>query len=283
MVNENNKWSNIIIGTFIIIAIVTLIILVLPLANLTIENNEIGIIKIEGTITSKNISKIHTSPEIIEKGIEEANNNPNVKAIILEINSKGGSLTACEELSDKIKNSNKTTIAYIHENGLSEAYLLASSTDYVVAQSSSTIGGLGLSFSNSKKYSKTEVTAEYKEKYANLSKNKINKNNNSIKSNNSELTSAQEMINQDYTQFIELIADNRNLTGKYVSELAYGKKYNGNEAKKLKLIDKVENKNKLIKSISKKLNLTEYKIVEYPKTSQSLTEKLSEKLNISRK
>ncbi len=270
MSENNSKWLNIGIGAFIILAIVLLLVLILPFGNLAMEQDEIAVITISGTVTydSSNSTKAFTSASQIENALNEVNSNPNVKAIVLDINSKGGSEVACSEISEDIKNSSKPVIAYIGDKGLDESYLIATSADSIVASSSSSIGGIGLSFIDSGKYSKEKLTGVYNDDYLKLKKsNKTDPNN---------LANGQKMIDQDYTQFIKKIAENRDLKPDYVAKLAYGKRYNGNEAKNLGLIDKIGNKNKAIKLAASDANTKNYTIVNYPKAKKSLTETLGE-------
>ena len=269
--SENNiNWLNVGIGAFIILAIVLLLVLILPFGNLVEQQDEIAVITINGAVTydSSNSTRIYTSASQIENALNEANSNPNVKAIVLDINSKGGSQVACEEIADNIKKSSKPVVAYIGDNGLDESYLMASSADAIVASPSSSVGGIGLSFIDSNKYSKTKLTGVYNEDYLKLKK--------SNESNPDNLLNGQKMIDQDYTQFIKAIAENRDLKPNYLAKLAHGKRYNGNEAKNLGLIDKMGNKNKAIELAASKANATNYTAVNYPKSHKSLTETLSE-------
>ena len=269
--SENNiNWLNVGIGAFIILAIVLLLVLILPFGNLVEQPDEIAVITINGAVTydSSNSTRIYTSASQIENALNEANSNPNVKAIVLDINSKGGSQVACEEIADNIKKSSKPVVAYIGDNGLDESYLMASSADAIVASPSSSVGGIGLSFIDSNKYSKTKLTGVYNEDYLKLKK--------SNESNPDNLLNGQKMIDQDYTQFIKAIAENRDLKPNYLAKLAHGKRYNGNEAKNLGLIDKIGNKNNAIELAASKANATNYTAVNYPKSHISLTETLSE-------
>ena len=269
--SENNiNWLNVGIGAFIILAIVLLLVLILPFGNLVEQQDEIAVITINGAVTydSSNSTRIYTSASQIENALNEANSNPNVKAIVLDINSKGGSQVACEEIADNIKKSSKPVVAYIGDNGLDESYLMASSADAIVASSSSSIGGIGLSFIDSNKYSKTKLTGVYNEDYLKLKK--------SNECNPDNLLNGLKMIDQDYTQFIKAIAENRDLKPNYLAKLAHGKRYNGNEAKNLGLIDKIGNKNNAIELAASKANATNYTAVNYPKSHKSLTETLSE-------
>lgn len=270
MSENNTNWLNIGLGAFIILAIVLLLVLVLPFGNLVTQQDEIAVITINGAVTydSSNSTKIFTSASQIENALNEANSNPNVKAIVLDINSKGGSQVACEGIAGEIKNSDKPVIAYIGDKGLDESYLIASSADAIVASSSSSIGGIGLSFIDSSKYSKVKLTGVYNEDYLKLEK--------SNETDPDNLINGQKMIDQDYTQFIKKIAKNRDLKPNYLAKLAYGKKYNGNEAKNLGLIDKIGNKNKAIELAASKSNATNYTVASYPKSKKSLTETLGE-------
>ena len=270
MSENNTNWLNIGIGAFIILAIVLLLVLILPFGNLVEQQDQIAVITINGVVTydSSNSTKIFTSASQIENAINEANKDPNVKAIVLDINSKGGSEAASREIAEVIKKSSKPVIAYIGDKGLDESYLIASSADSIVASSSSSIGGIGISYIDSQKYSRENLTGVYNEEYLKLKK--------SNETDPDNLINGQKMIDQDYTQFIKKIAENRDLEPNYLSKLAFGKKYNGNEAKNLGLIDEVGNKNKAIKLAAEKSNATNYTAVNYPKSKKSLTETLAE-------
>ena len=269
MSESESKWLNVGIGAFIILAIALLLILILPLGNMIEQQDQIAVISINGAVTydSTNSTKIYTSGTQIETALKEAMNNPNVKAIVLDINSRGGSESTSEEIAEMIKDSSKPVIAYIGDKGLDESYLIASGADTIIASTSSSVGGIGLSYIDSSKYSIENLTGVYNEDYLKLKKSNKDADN---------LANGQMMIDQDYTQFIKKIAENRDLKPNYVAQLAYGKKYNGNEAKNLGLVDKIGNKNKAIKLAASKGNAKNYAVVNYPKANKSLTETLSE-------
>ncbi|MDO5849965.1 MAG: S49 family peptidase [Methanobacteriaceae archaeon] len=267
--SENNANLAIIACIVVIIAIL-LMAVTLPVSEL-INDNEIAIIEINGNINYVTNST-NSSVDYIETGIKDANDNPNVKAILIEVNCKKGSLVASEELSKIIKESKKPTVSWISDYGLSEGYLIASSADTVIATPYSAIGGIGKSFEDSTKYSHNKISGQYNSSL-------INKN--KLKSSN--LLNPQEMINQDYTYFIKLIAQNRGLKASYVSKIANSKVYNGNEALKLKLIDKIGDKEKAIKITASKANLTDYHVVIYPQDqSTKLTSFLHDKWNFKK-
>ena len=231
------------LATITIIVICLLVALILPLSDLVVDNNnEIAIIPVNGEISYNNYSKNQISIENIENGIKDANNNPNVKAIIIEINSKGGSLVASEEITKLIKSSKKPTIAWISDYGTSEAYLIASGTDIIVATPSSVVG---------------------------------------IKSTNKtkNIAKSESLLKQDKKYLIKLIAKNRGLQVNQVSKIA-NIQYNGKEALNIKLIDKVGDKDKAIKIAASQANLTNYVLVDYPKDQGTqFTSFLNTKMN----
>jgi len=88
-------------------------------------SGNVAVIPVKGVILGDDgdylFDEVVSSEEAIEL-IEKAAENPNIKAIILEINSPGGSPVASEEIANAIKKTNKTTVAWIREVGASGAY-----------------------------------------------------------------------------------------------------------------------------------------------------------------
>lgn len=242
----SNKYKLIGLAGIIILAILLLVALTLPLTSI-FTSNEIAIIQINGEISYDN-NNTNMSIESIESGINDANNNPSVKAIVIEINSQGGSLVASEEIAKLIKSSKKPTVSWISDSGTSEAYLIASGADTIVATHSSAVGGIGLNLADNTEYNK-----------------------------NSNLDKSASMIKQDYEYLIKEIAKNRGLKFNQISEISKGEVYNGNEAYKAKLIDKVGDKEEAIKIAASKI--TNYTIVKYPKDSTTqVTSFLNQKM-----
>ena len=100
-------------------------------------SGNVAIIPIEGVIAGSDDSSsifenTATSQDITEL-VEKADKNSNIKAIILEINSPGGSAVASEEIANAVRKTNKTTVAWIREVGASGAYWVASASDHIVA------------------------------------------------------------------------------------------------------------------------------------------------------
>ena len=110
--------------------------------------DKIAVIPITGVITIDGggigfESSGASSTDIVEF-IQEANKNQNVKGILLEINSPGGSAVASKEIADAVENSKKPVVSWIREVGASGAYWISSSSKLIVADPLSITGSIGV-------------------------------------------------------------------------------------------------------------------------------------------
>ena len=111
-------------------------------------SGNVALIPIQGVIVGSEDSEFLfesvTSSQDAVEFIEKADKNPSIKAIILEINSPGGSAVASEEIANAVRKTNKTTVAWIREVGASGAYWVASASDKIVASPMSITGSIGV-------------------------------------------------------------------------------------------------------------------------------------------
>jgi len=76
--------------------------------------------------------------------LEQADNDPEIKAIMLDINSPGGYPVASYELQSAVSAVRKPVVSIIREVGASGAYWAAASSDYIIASELSTVGSIGV-------------------------------------------------------------------------------------------------------------------------------------------
>lgn len=175
--------------------------------------------------------------EDIIYSINEANKDPKIKAIILEVDSSGGSPLAGEEISIAIKNSVKPIVALIRDAGLSASYLAISSADKIFASKYSDVGSIGvtMSYLNNVENNKNEGHA-----WEELSSGKFKDSG----SPDRELTKEERDIfmrdvNIMYEDFIKDVSENRKIDIEAVRKFADGSFVLGKMAKELKLIDEI--------------------------------------------
>ncbi len=265
--NNTGKW------TFVIFVLVVLTLLSFVLAgffSLFVDfdfeslSGNVALIEIKGTILGEKggqfLFEDVTSSTEIRKLIKKADKNPNIKAIIFEINSPGGSAVASEEIADAIKKTNKTTVAWIREIGTSGAYWVASASDIIVANRMSITGSIGViasylqfgSFLSDHNVSYERlVSGQYKD----------------IGSPFKELTPSerllfQKSIDKIHDYFVEEVAKNRNLKKRDVEKMASGLFYIGSEAKELGLVDILGGRDEVIDFIEKELDI-EVEVARY--------------------
>ncbi len=139
-----SKWLLVIVGVFAFFFILAgIVVLALVSEELT---PKVGVIYIRGEIavddSSGFLSTTHSSREIV-KLIKEADNDPSVKVILLDINSPGGSVVGSKEIAYAVRDCKKPVVAYISELGASGAYYIAAASDLVVADEDSLTGSIG--------------------------------------------------------------------------------------------------------------------------------------------
>ena len=280
--SSRSKWTTVIV-ILILLSIISFVSSLI--IGLFINSNDpnttgnVALIEVKGVIlpdpgSSIFGSKVADASSITEL-IAKADNNNKIKAIIFEINSPGGSPVATYEISEAIKRTNKTTVAWIREVSLSGGYWVSSSCDYLVANPMSMVGSVGAIASyldlsgflenHSVKYQRL-VAGKYKD----------------IMSPLKEMSEEEEILmqkNLDKLQsfFLNSVAANRRLSKLEIDEISSAMIYLGIDAKKLRLVDKLGGKKESINYIENKHKI-KVKLAKY-KRQKSITEMLSSLLS----
>lgn len=178
-----------------------------------------------------------TASDYILAMIEEAESDEEIKAIILEIDSYGGSAVAAEEVAKALKRAKKPTVAFVRSAATSAAYWAASGADIIFASALSDIGSIGVTMSyldNTQKNNKEGLT------FNSLSTGKFK----DYGSPDKPLTEEEKrLIMRDleitHNIFIKAVSENRNLPIEKVRLLADGSSMPGEMALENGLIDRI--------------------------------------------
>ena len=238
----------------------------------SIETGNVAVIPIEGIITTQQsgFTEGAESSAIVEL-IEKANEKDEIKAILLEINSPGGSPVATDEIASALKSANKTTIAVIRETGASGAYWIATAADKIYANRMSVTGSIGVQAS---RLEFAGLIADYNVTYRRLVAGKLKDAGSIFKPmTTEEQTLFQQILDKLHEEFIKTVAENRNLSVEKVRELATGFVYLGSEAKELGLVDELGGKKEALEYLENTLSI-EAETVEY-KEHKSVFDKLA--------
>lgn len=178
-----------------------------------------------------------TASDDVVASIEQAQDDDSITAILLEVDSSGGSPVAGEEIANALKRSKKPAVVLIREMGLSAAYWAATGAEKIFASENSMIGSIGVRFSY--------LDAVEKNKKEGLTYNTLSTGKfKNIGDPDKPLTEEEKRFIQNdlniiYKNFISAVAKNRKLDQKIVGKFADGSYLRGQAAIKEGFIDEI--------------------------------------------
>lgn len=107
------------------------------------QGGEVAIIPIQGEISTHSSNDTVGYQDVIQ-ALDDAENDPTISVILLDIDSGGGSVVSSKQMVSKIRDVNKPIMSWIGEVGASGAYYIASSSHYVMADADSITGSIGV-------------------------------------------------------------------------------------------------------------------------------------------
>ncbi|MBX3456091.1 signal peptide peptidase SppA [Ferrovibrio sp.] len=182
------------------------------------------------------VGVITQNPWLVEQ-LEEAAEDPRAKALIVVINSPGGSTYGGEELYTSLRKvaEVKPVVAVIGTLGASAGYMAAVAADHVLARETSLTGSIGVLFQTaefSKLMEKVGVSAE------SIASGALKDEPSPIKPlSPAGREQIRRMVQETHEWFVDLVSRRRNLDRAEVAKLADGRVYSGRAALQLGLID----------------------------------------------
>ncbi|MBM3712142.1 MAG: signal peptide peptidase SppA [Actinobacteria bacterium] len=203
--------------------------------------DSIYVIRMEGIISGTEAAGLFSTsavtPEYMIEQFIAAEKNPNVKALLIRVNSGGGSAAASREIFEELKKIKKPVVISVSDVCASGAYYISCAADKIVANRSSSVGSIGviMQIPNLEElYKKLGI------KYTTIKQGQYKDSG----STDRPLTPEEEKLFRQqtfkiYEQFIADVVETRGLTVEKVEEIANGWVYLGTEAKELGLIDEI--------------------------------------------
>lgn len=201
-------------------------------ADIFAKKQGVGIVELKGLIVSS---------EQVLKHLTEFRHNPNVKSIVLRIESPGGAVGAAQEIYQEVMRTNevKPVIASMGSMGASGGYYAALGTETIIANPGTMTGSIGvvIKFPNleglfDKIGYRSEVIKSGPLKDVGASNRPMSEE---------ERKLMQDLIDNVYGQFVRDIAAARGMEEDTVRELADGRIYTGEQALEVGLIDSLGN------------------------------------------
>ena len=227
------------------------------------EKDKIAVIYAEGTINyfedSKKINEIIT-PEKIQKELAIAEKSDDIKGVVIRVNSPGGSALASDIIYNSIKNLTKPV--YISMGGVaaSGGYYISAAGDKIYADKETLTGSIGVITmipNISELLKKAEIN------YSVISKGKYSDMGSLVRDlTEDEKDKIRASSLKVYEEFVDRVAEGRNMTREEVLKSAEGRVWLGEEAKEIGLVDEIGGIEKTVGDLALSLELEDYKVVE---------------------
>ena len=230
-----------------------------------IIGDRIAVIYAEGSIVGGKGNVEQIGSDRFTQEFRKLREDNNVKAIVLRVNSPGGSATASEVILREVllTKKEKPVIVSMGNIAASGGYWISTGADYIFAEENTITGSIGVFglIPNIEKIGNDNgITWDVVQtgKFANIGSNVRPKT-------DAELAIYQKSVTQTYDLFLNKVSRYRNLAKDEVQQIAQGKVWSGKEAVKIGLVDDIGGLEKAIAYAAEKAQLgTDWKVIEYP-------------------
>jgi protease-4 len=245
------------------------------------SKNEVAIIYAVGQIfDGKGDEEQNIYSENLSKTIRKAREDENVKAIVLRVNSPGGSAVASAIIGRELDLTKevKPIIVSMGNYAASGGYWISAKGDYIFADPTTLTGSIGVfgTFPNAKGFLNDKIGLTF-----DVAKTNENADFGTITQPLTEFqySKLQEMIVKTYDDFTKRVAEGRGLTQSYVDSIGQGRVWAGADAIGLGLVDQLGDLEDAIAYAAQKADLgSDYKVTQWPKSKDFFT-RLMESMN----
>jgi protease-4 len=219
-------------------------------------DNKVGVVKVEGFIGE--------TRDIVEQ-INEFGKDDNIKAVILRIDSPGGGVAASQEIYESVVElkKKKKVIASMGSVAASGGYMIACAADKIVANPGTLTGSISavMHFANAE-----ELLKKIGLKASVVKSGKFKDIGSPVREMTAEEKALlQELVDDIYDQFLDMVAKDRNIKKENLREIADGRVFTGRQAHKLGLVDYLGDMGYAVKLAGEMAGIKGTPEIEYPK------------------
>lgn len=198
----------------------------------------VAIVRVEGEIVSGRATDFAAGSAVsggVIADLEAASADPSVKAVVLRVDSPGGSVVGSAEIHDVVRDMQKPVVVSMGELAASGGYYVSAPASYIIARPETWTGSIGVivqiinaeKLTNELGVEAAIITSADNKALGNLFR---------------ELTPDQEaifqeLVDESFAEFVQVIVNGRNLPRAEVLSLADGRIYSGRQALDLGLVD----------------------------------------------
>jgi protease-4 len=204
---------------------------------------KIAVVPVEGVIASADSStgdlQPTTTPEGLADALQQARDDVSVAAVVLEVNSPGGGVTASDEMHQSIldfrEQTGKPVVVSMGDTAASGGYYISTAADRIVANETTLTGSLGVIFTLT---DFSELADRYGVEQEVVKSGEFKDMGSSFRDlTPEEREILQSIVDESYNEFVGVIVEGRDLPEERVREIADGRVYSGEQAKELGLVD----------------------------------------------
>jgi len=233
--------------------------------------NSIAVVYASGDINGGDGDENSIGSEKISKALRQVRLDDKVKAVVLRVNSPGGSSLASDVIWREVMLTKKVKpiIVSMGDYAASGGYYISCAADSIFAQPNTITGSIGIFaiLPNMQKFfnNKLGITFDGVKtgKYADLGDV-------TRPLTPEERAILQNEVNRGYDDFTKAVATGRHKTQAYINSIGQGRVWTGSQALKLGLVDRLGNIDDAVKSAAKKARIKNYKLVTYPEQKSFL-------------
>ena len=209
-------------------------------SNLNFSTNQIAVIYADGEIVDGDDDPQNVAGDTFAELIADVRANDMVKAVVLRVNSPGGSVLASDKIRKELQllRESKPVVASYGNYAASGGYWISAGSGYIFSDATTLTGSIGV-FSLIPEFGKAVKNL------AHINVTSINSNRHSDMYSSmrpldaAETAFAQQSVEHIYDEFTSIVADGRDLRKTYVDSIAQGRVWAGADAIKIGLVDEI--------------------------------------------
>lgn len=234
--------------------------------------NKIAVIYAQGEIRSGEGDVNYIGEKSMNRALKEARDNKNIKAIVLRIDSPGGSALTSEliwreiELTKKVK----PVVVSMGNVAASGGYYIACNANKIFAENTTITGSIGV-------FGLLPNFATLSDKIG-IHTEQVSTHTNSadyspfVPLTDSYRAFTQESIERIYKTFVNRVATGRKMTFEQVDEIAQGRVWSGAEALKIGLVDEIGGMDKALAEAAKLAKIKDYRTINFPEFDKNFAD-----------
>lgn len=242
------------------------------------STDKIAVVYAIGSIESGQGDDETIGSDRIAKAIKDARTDEKIKAIVLRVNSPGGSALASDVIWREVTlaKKQKPVIVSMGDLAASGGYYISCAADYIFAQPNTITGSIGV-FGMMPNFQKIVEEKLY------IHIDSVNTNQHSDLGSTfrpvskTEYDYIQSGVEKVYDVFTKRVAEGRGMQQADVDSIGQGRVWSGSDALKIKLVDELGGLEKAIAFAAKKAKLNDYKTVDFPKMTNPFDKWLGKK------